>query len=163
MKKITELPAWYDKAISLTERNTDFVVAHTGVMIEDGRYFFTGALEEFLKARKIPRRVEFALDMESFEARVRLSFEDNARDGKNAAGHWRVVYTMLEPESFAHLWNAEVDEIHGLKSDQISLYLYKTEDSYPVLLGNGVQGNLIYLDGRFYGSPEDEEIQKEAA
>lgn len=162
MQRLDFLPAWFDHATSMSDPDDGIVLAHTGVMVDGDAFYFTGATEEFLMALKIPKRIEFALDMETFTGRVRLSFERNAEDGKNAAGQWRALYTLMEIEAFAHLWNSSTDSVHGIPSDKICLHLKAADTAYPVILGNGHHGDLIFRDGRFSGQFIDPETVPEA-
>ncbi len=159
MKIETKLPEWMDR--DLTKQSPDVVPDTTGIMHTGSRYLFTGSIGEMLGLRRIPRALEIALDMDRLACVVRIEFEEGG-DGENPRGKLRALYTYMEIEGFALLWNALPSEVHGLPGEAITLFLAANETRYPVLIGDGVQGDLFFDEGRFYAAVNPNFLELEA-
>jgi hypothetical protein len=156
MEKSHEIPDWFETEID--QKDANFIPASTIVFERDGQYFFDGVIASLLSQSKIPLSIEIAMDSEELTALVRLNYGD----GSDADA----IYSGFELESFALLWNANPDSIHGLDSDRIQLILKPGEGRYPFTASSGVTCELFYKGDRFYALPHPDyldELMEEAA
>lgn len=156
MKKLHEIPAWFTHDID--EDAANMMPASTIVYVRDGQYFFDGLISGLLTQMKIPLSIEIALDAEEMSILVRLNYGDG---GDEAA-----YYTSFEIESFALLWNANPETIHGIDGDKIALFLKPGLTRYPFTASAGVVCELYLQDDRFYAVPHPDfadDLLKEAA
>lgn len=151
MDKDSSLPPWMQR--DLTENSDDVVPITSSIMFNGTRHFFTGAIGEFIRSRKGPRSLDMALDMEHQACVVRMEYEPGG-DGRNRDQAWRALYTYMDLESFALLWNREPADVHGIPSDRIALHLKETDLRYPILTTQGHHGLLFFENGRFWVTPD---------
>lgn len=154
-----EIPAWYHR--DLTKGSPDVVATISGVTRSKATYYFTGAIREFIRARKIPIAIAIALDMDEMAVVARLEFEPGG-DGHNEDGRWRSIYTYMDIESFAVLWNEQPGRIHGIPSDRITLHLNPNDIQFPTTVGTEpYDAVLFFKDDRFWLAPDMDMLLKE--
>ena len=133
MKADHVLPSWMDRRFGKDE--DDNIVAWTRVHTDAGRseWYFTGMVGEMIRMRKLPRRLDIALDMDIAVAIVRMEYEEGG-DGVDHEGKFRALYTFMDVESFALLWNTRPASIHGFRDDAVSLHFKDNGVPWPSII-----------------------------
>src|SRR3546814_11951176 len=108
----------------------------------------TCALPIFLKQGKIPHSIDIALDGEEWSCLARLNYGGGS-DGE-------AIFLPFEIESFALLWNASAEQIHGVDAQQITMHFKNGSTRYPFTASAGVNCELFYRDDRFPAQPDPE-------
>jgi hypothetical protein len=155
MKKIHELPAWFDQDL---EDHDNWLGGAETVFERDGACYFDGVLGALLRGDKVPHRIEIALDAADWGCLARLEYGDGSDE--------QAAYIAFEIESFALLWNMDPASVHGIEGDRITLCLNESDTRYPFVASAGVICNLFIRDGRFRAEPDIEfaaELLEEAA
>lgn len=149
MDKTIGLPEWFSR--DLTSASEDVVPLVSSVIHIDGEPYFTGAIAEFVKAYKIPNRIDVALDMDQWACVARLEFAKGG-DGRGRDRGWRALYAWLDVEGFALLWNSTSTVVNGLVETPVHLGLRPNDESWPTTVG-GEQADIAFVDGRFRIAP----------
>src|SRR3546814_13551098 len=63
---------------------------------------------------------------------------------------------LFEIESFALLWDASAEQIHGVDAQQITMHFKNGSTRYPFTASAGVNCELFYRDDRFLAQPDPE-------
>src|SRR3546814_20266681 len=64
------------------------------------------------------------------------------------------IFLPFEIESFALLWNASAEQIHGVDAQQITMHFKNGSTRYPFTASAGVNCELFYQDDRFLAQPD---------
>src|SRR3546814_3665048 len=129
MNKSHEMPAWFMQDID--EDAPNVIVATTVVFEREERYFFDGVVASLLKQGKIPHSIDIALDGEEWSCLARLNYGGGS-DGE-------AIFLPFEIESFALLWNASAEQIHGVDAQQITMHFKNGSTRYPFTDSAGVK------------------------
>lgn len=155
MIKKHELPEWRELA---TDPDADNAVKVLSVAFaRDGEYFFDGVIGSLLGLGRIPKSMEISLDATNMSCIARLNYGDESDAD--------ALYAPFEVESFALLWNADPDAMHGLLGSSFTLSLNPSDMKYPIITGFGEIADLYLKDDLFVVAPNvyvDEQL-KEAA
>lgn len=143
MEKTHKLPDWYT---SIDDVPAELLPAIEVVFESDGSYYFSGIIAAMIKRGLVPLRIDIALDFQGMSCMARLDYGD--------AFH----FCLFEPESFAFLWNAEPEKVHGYPSDQIHLHFQDGDKDYPILASAGVMLELYFKNDRFRVFPSLERL-----
>lgn len=110
----------------------DNIVAWTRVHTDAAReeWYFTGMVGEMIRMRKLPRNLAIALDMDMGVAIVRMEYDEGG-DGRDEEGKFRALYTFIDVESFALLWNLRPSSIHGFPAEAVTLHFRDNGTPWP--------------------------------
>ena len=156
MEKSHEIPAWFMQEID--EDAPNLIGATTIAFEREGRYFFDGVIASLLKQGKIPNTIEIALDGSEWSCLARLNYGDGSDDA--------AFFMPFEIESFALLWNASVEEVHGIDVDRFAMHFKDGATRYPFTASAGVNCELFFHEDRFLAQLDPEfahELLEEAA
>ncbi|QAY80176.1 hypothetical protein [Sphingosinicella sp. BN140058] len=145
MKKIQGVPSWF--AADPEASGLTWLPVPTVVFGRDGRQYFDGFIGEMLAQEKIPHAIEVVLDGHTWKCLARLAYGDGSDE--------QAVFTYLESESFARLWNSDATTVHALPEDCITLSLEAADTRFPFVTPNGVICDLFFHEGRFVAQPHE--------
>jgi len=130
MKTDFALPSWMDRAFGNDQEDNIVVWTRVHTDAAENEWFFTGMVSELIRLRKIPRRLDIALDLAMGFAIVRMEY-DPGPDGRDKSKNFRALYTFMDVESFALLWNYKPPSIHGFPANAISLHFNDNSMPWP--------------------------------
>ncbi len=143
MIKTQELPEWRQLATDSTADNAFEVISVA--FAREEKFYFDGVIGSLLGLGRIPKSIEISLDAEEMSCVARLNYGDCSDE--------HAAYAPFEVESFALLWNANPDMIHGIEGERVILSLNPSTVKYPIITGFGELADLYLKDDLFVISP----------